>query len=215
MILYWFLLLLTAAIAYSIGSLNTMVLASNFVFRRSLLKLGKGNVWLSNFRRIYGVPGFIKLFLVELVRDVLPILIGGLLLGFKEHADVGRAFAGFCLVLGRLYPIYYEFRGSHATLCLAAAAFFIDTSLGAAVLVLEIVVTWLSKYLSLGAVVGAVVCAVVSIMVLEDSLLIRLAIFTSILVLIKHIPALVRILSHKEEKLSLEEDITYKLDDSF
>ena len=215
MILYWVLLLLTAAIAYSIGSLDTMVLSSNFVFRRSLLKLGKGNVWLSNFRRIYGVPGFIKLFLVELVRDVLPILIGGLLLGFKEHADVGRAFAGFCLVLGRLYPIYYEFRGSHATLCLAAAAFFIDTSVGAAVLVVEIVVTWLSKYLSLGAVAGAVVCAVVSIMVLEDSLLIRLAIFMSILVLIKHIPALVRILSHKEEKLSLEEDITYKLDDSF
>ena len=97
MILYWFLLLLTAAIAYGIGSLDTMVLSSNFVFRRSLLKLGKGNVWLSNFRRIYGVPGFIKLFLVELVRDVLPILIGALLLGFKGHADVGRAFAGFCL----------------------------------------------------------------------------------------------------------------------
>lgn len=215
MILYWFLLLLIAVIAYSIGSLDTMVLASNFVFRRSLLKLGKGNLWLSNFRRIYGVPGFIKLFLIELVRDVLPILIGGLLLGFKEHADVGRAFAGFCLVLGRLYPIYYGFHGSHATLCLAASAFFIDTSVGASILVVELLVTWLSKYLSLGAVAGAVIGALVSIMVLEDPLLIRLSIFMSILIVIKHLPAIVRILGHREEKLSLTEDITYKLDDTF
>ena len=74
---YWILLLLTALIAYLFGSLRSVVIASNFVFHRSLLRLGKGNVWLSNFRRIYGLGGFIRLGLVELVKDLLPILIGG------------------------------------------------------------------------------------------------------------------------------------------
>ena len=88
MILYWFLLLITAALSYGIGSLSTMLLASKYVFRTRLRSLGTGNVWFSNFRRIYGIGGFIKLLIVELVKDVIPILIGGLLLGFIEIMTV-------------------------------------------------------------------------------------------------------------------------------
>ena len=36
MIVYWILLLITAFIAYCMGSLDSVVLASNFVFRRDL-----------------------------------------------------------------------------------------------------------------------------------------------------------------------------------
>ena len=112
MIVYWVLLLTTALFAYLIGSLDTLVLASNFVFHRNLRRLGGSDVWLSNFYRIYGVKGFVKLLAVELIRDALPLLIGSLLLGIKGHADAGRAFAGFVLVLARLWPAIYGFRGS-------------------------------------------------------------------------------------------------------
>ena len=81
MIVYWLLLLPTALVAYIFGSMDTMVLASNFVFRQNLRRLGQGNRWLSNFRRLYGIPGFLGLALVEVIKDLLPILIGGWLLG--------------------------------------------------------------------------------------------------------------------------------------
>ena len=146
MILYWFLLLLIAVVAYGVGSMSTMVIASNFVFRTSLRRLGKGNVWLSNFRRIYGVWGAVRLLLTELVKDALPILFGALLLGFKGHADVGRAFAGLCLVLGRLYPLFYDFKGSHATVCMICMGLFINPSLGiAAAVVFAVLMALLFK----------------------------------------------------------------------
>ena len=47
MIVYWLLLLLTAAVAYVFGSMDSMVLASNFVFRQNLRRLGSGNRWIS------------------------------------------------------------------------------------------------------------------------------------------------------------------------
>ena len=81
MILYWILLILTAFIAYTFGSLDTMVLASNFVFRRNLRRLGNSATWFSNFQRVYGIGGFAKLLVIELVKDIVPVLIGGLLLG--------------------------------------------------------------------------------------------------------------------------------------
>ena len=169
MIVYWLLLLPTALVAYIFGSMDTMVLASNFVFRQNLRRLGQGNRWLSNFRRLYGIPGFIKLALVEVIKDLLPILIGGWLLGIKGHADVGRAFACFCLVLGRLYPVFYDFKGSHAGIAL----------------------------------------------VVDGDLVLRLLVFSAGLILFKHIPALIRIVQGREFRYSLEEDITYKLDERF
>ena len=215
MIVYWLLLLPTALVAYIFGSMDTMVLASNFVFRQNLRRLGQGNRWLSNFRRLYGVPGFIKLALVEVIKDLLPILIGGWLLGIKGHADVGRAFACFCLVLGRLYPVFYDFKGSHAGIALVVGAFTLNSSVGGAALVVLALVTWFGRYLSLGAVAAAAVAMMVSVLVGEGDLVLRLLVFSAGLILFRHIPALIRIVQGREFRYSLEEDITYKLDERF
>ena len=215
MIVYWLLLLPTALVAYIFGSMDTMVLASNFVFRQNLRRLGQGNRWLSNFRRLYGIPGFIKLALVEVIKDLLPILIGGWLLGIKGHADVGRAFACFCLVLGRLYPVFYDFKGSHAGIALVVGAFTLNSSVGAAALVVLALVTWFGRYLSLGAVAAAAVAMMVSVLVVDGDLVLRLLVFSAGLILFKHIPALIRIVQGREFRFSLEEDITYKLDERF
>ena len=215
MIVYWLLLLPTALVAYIFGSMDTMVLASNFVFRQNLRRLGQGNRWLSNFRRLYGIPGFIKLALVEVIKDLLPILIGGWLLGIKGHADVGRAFACFCLVLGRLYPVFYDFKGSHAGIALVIGAFTLNSSVGGAALVVLALVTWFGRYLSLGAVAAAAVAMMVSVLVVDGDLVLRLLVFSAGLILFKHIPALIRIVQGREFRFSLEEDITYKLDERF
>ncbi len=215
MIVYWLLLLPTALVAYIFGSMDTMVLASNFVFRQNLRRLGQGNRWLSNFRRLYGIPGFIKLALVEVIKDLLPILIGGWLLGIKGHADVGRAFACFCLVLGRLYPVFYDFKGSHAGIALVVGAFTLNSSVGGAALVVLALVTWFGRYLSLGAVAAAAVAMMVSVLVVDGDLVLRLLVFSAGLILFKHIPALIRIVQGREFRFSLEEDITYKLDERF
>ena len=215
MIVYWLLLLPTALVAYVFGSMDTMVLASNFVFRQNLRRLGEGNRWLSNFRRLYGIPGFIKLALVEVIKDLLPILIGGWLLGVKGHADVGRAFACFCLVLGRLYPVFYGFKGGHAGIALVVGAFTLSSSVGGAALVVLALVTWFGRFLSLGAVAAAAVVMMVSVLVVDGDLVLRLLVFASGLILFKHIPALIRIIQGWEFRFSLKEDITYKLDERF
>lgn len=213
MSIYWLLLGLTAIVSYLFGSMDTMVLASNFVFRRNLLRLGDHSSWLSNFRRLFGIKGFFKLLVVEIIKDAIPIVIGSLLLGTRGHADVGAAFAGFVLVLGRLFPVFYGFRGSHATVAMIAAGFAAGTSVGAAAMIAAAGVIVVTRYLSLGTVAGAVVLVMVSVLAVDDSLILRLALFTAALVLVKHIPAMIRLVRRVEPRLSLKEDITYKLDE--
>lgn len=213
--IYTVLLIIIAVIAYGCGSMSSVVIASNFVFHANLRRLGRGNSALSNFRRIYGVKGLLKLLLVEIVRDVLPILIGGLLMGIKGQAAVGRTFAGFCFVLGQLYPVFYDFKGSHALVAMLVTMFFVNFSGALAVLLFVVAGIWLTKYVSFGTVAGAAVMCVASLLLVDDPLVMKLALFSGLLVLFKHIPAISRILSGKELKLSLQEDISYKLDNKF
>ena len=213
MSIYWPLLGLTAIVAYLFGSMDTMVLASNFVFHRNLMRLGDHTRFISNFRRLFGIGGFFKLLAVELVKDLVPILVGSLLLGIRGHADVGRAFAGFVLVLGRLFPVFYGFRGSHASVAMIVAAFMVGNSVGAAAMIVTAGVIALTRYLSLGTAAGAVVYMMVSVLAVDDSLLLRLALMTAGLVLLRHIPAMIRLVRRTEPRLSLKEDITYKLDE--
>ena len=215
MILNWFLLLLTAFFAYGIGSVSTLRVASRYLFRRNLEKLGKGNVWLSNFRRLFGPLGFLKLGLVEILKDLLPILLGALLIGFRERPDIGRAFAGFCLLMGRLWPVFNRYRGCHGSVALIVAAFGIEGSVGVTVAAAVILGTWLGKTYSMGAIAGAVALAAVSVLVVDEQLILILAALTAGLVLVRHIPAIRRILRRQEEKISLVQDISYKFDEKF
>ena len=215
MIGYWILLLITAFIAYCFGSVSTLSIASVFVFHRDLHRIGTKSLFVSNFRRLYGWKGALKLLGVELVRDLIPILIGGLLLSIKGHADIGRAFAGFCLVLGRLFPCFNRFRGSCATMCLIVSMFCSNLSLGIATALVAIGVTCLSRYLSAGAIAGALASMLVTVLVVDDSLLRMLLFLTAGIVLVKNLPAIRRIANKTEMRMSLEEDISYKFDETF
>ena len=173
MSIYWLLLGITAVFAYFFGSMDTMVLASNFVFHRNLKRLGDHSRWLSNFRRLFGISGFFKLLAVEM----------------------------------------YRFRGSHASVAMIVAASTAASSVGIAAAVVTAGVIALTRYLSLGTLAGMVVYVMVAVLAVDDALLLRLALLTAALILVKHIPAIVRLFRGTEPRLSWKEDITYKLDE--
>lgn len=210
---YWIFSILTAVIAYFFGCLNTQVIASNFIFHTNLRRLGRGNTWLSNFRRIYGYKGLLKLALLEFVKDALPLIIGGRLFASSGNAEVGRALAAFCLVLGRMYPSIYGFRGSYAVAPVIIGAMFVSFSVGAAALVVCVLVTWATKYLALGNLAGGIVMTVVGLLIIDNTLAMRLCLFIVVLVVIRMVPALSRIMAKKEERLNLKMDISYKFDE--
>lgn len=213
--IYFILLLLTAIPAYILGSMSTLTVASVYVFRKNLRKLGTGGVWLSNFWRIYGWKGTLKLLITELVRDGVPVLLGAILLSFKGHADVGRAFAVFCLVFGRLYPVLYDFRGTHATAVLIVGAFMINVPLGFAVLVFTGGVFAFTRLVTAATVTGAVTLIVASLLLVDNKTVVLVCLFTMLVMLVKHVPCVLAVLNGKEKRIEFKKDISYKLDEKF
>ncbi len=215
MIFFWIFLILIGALAYLAGSLSTIRIASIFVYHRDLRRLGRGNTWLSNFRRIYGNGGIVTLFVIEIVKDLLPVLIGGWLLGIKEQALLGRAFAGFCLVLGRLWPVFNRFRGSYASLCVAVAAICVRPAIGGMSLAVFIFLLGFKRYMSVATLAEVIVYVALSMILIDESIIMTLCILTGLLVLIRLTPKIMQLIQGEEEKLSFKEDISYKFDQKF
>ena len=94
-----------------------------------------------------------------------------------------------------------------------AAAFTAGTSVGASVMIAAFGVIVITRYLSLGALAGAAVYAMITVLAVDDALVLRLALFTVGLVILRHIPSIIRLVRRTEPRLSLKEDITYKLDE--
>ncbi len=214
MIIYCILLLIVAIPAYGLGSMSSRAIAGRFVFKENVLRYGRGrgNAWLSNFYRVFGVRGFLILLVTELLRDGAAIGIGALLLGTKGHADAGAAFAGFCLVMGRLWPVFYDLKGSYAIICLVMTGLCVSPAVGVVVTIVAISALIFSRRLSVSALLAGFFMIVVSVVALDDEVM-WLCVAAGVAVVVRHIGCIYRILMGTEEKISLRQDLSYKFDE--
>ena len=166
------LLSVTAIIAYVCGSLRSDYIASNLIFHRDLLRYSRDNTGITRFLKDFGKLGAIKLLLVEIAKIVLPVLIGGWLLSIEDHADIGRAFALLCAMLGCIFPILYRFRGESTLVLLPVGMMIVNGEVGFLGIAALAGVYLLTHYVSLAAISSALVMVLVSLMAV-DALIVR------------------------------------------
>ena len=158
------LLVLIAAAAYVLGSVNGSIIVSRYLFHSDVRTMGSGNAGLTNFYRNYGPKGIAGVLGIDIAKGVLAALIGGLVFPLAtgdqalkpEYVDIGRLFAVFCLILGHVFPVFYGFRGGKGILCGVSAVFIVDYNAGVIALVVFVLAFLLTRYVSLGSVLGTI-----------------------------------------------------------
>ena len=111
------LLAAIAVFSYLLGGLNGAIIASKYVFHRDVRDYGSGNAGLTNFYRTFGAPGLAIVIGTDVLKTVIAVVAGGLIMGTQGAAATGQVFAGFCVMLGHIYPVFYGFRGGKGVLC--------------------------------------------------------------------------------------------------
>ena len=95
------------------------------------------------------------------------------------------------------------------------AGLVLSPSVGIAAAAVAAAAAWASKYFSLGALLEAVIVIITGVLVVENDIALRLLIGSAALVLLRHLPSLLRILRGQEPRFSFRRDLTYKLDERF
>jgi glycerol-3-phosphate acyltransferase PlsY len=215
------LLVLIAAAAYVLGSVNGSIIVSRYLFHSDVRTMGSGNAGLTNFYRNYGPKGIAGVLGIDIAKGVLAALIGGLVFPLAtgdqalkpEYVDIGRLFATFCLILGHVFPVFYGFRGGKGILCGVSAVFIVDYNAGVIALVVFVLAFLLTRYVSLGSVLGTISVPVTLLAKGFSGLCLILACLSVLLVVMKHGENIVRIIRHKEPRFVFRRDLSHKLDD--
>jgi glycerol-3-phosphate acyltransferase PlsY len=161
----WLMFLAIPLAAYAIGAIPFGLLiarAKGVDLRAS----GSGNIGATNVGRTLGKPWGILCFLLDFAKGAGPAMAAGWLIGAMgrdgapTHAQqLSWLLVGAACVLGHVFPIWLGFRGGKGVatgLGTVMGMYPYFTLAGAAAFVVWVVVTMLSRYVSLGSIVGCI-----------------------------------------------------------
>lgn len=194
-----------AVLAYSLGCFNGAVVVSRFILRNDIRNHGSGNAGLTNFYRTFGGPLTVVVILSDVVKAVIAILFSVWIFGMMspELVVFSKYWAGMFCLLGHMFPCTFQFRGGKGILSGGTIAIMIDWRLALVVWGGFILLTLLTRYVSLGSCWAAASFPFATGFIYRDPLLIGLAIFIGGLVLWKHRGNIKRLAAGTESKFTL------------
>ena len=198
-----FLLGVTAFLCYFLGNIDGAAIASRFVFRRRLRGTRGRRPGLRDYYNSYGVRGLFLIPALDAAKALLAALLGWLLLRAVRHGEVGLLFAGFCVLLGHMFPILRRFRGGTGKLCFLMVALAFDWRVGLGCLAVFLVALIFSRYVALSCLISALFCPLLIWMTGYDTLHGELALFCAIILAVRHAENILRMFIGTEPRLSL------------
>ncbi|MHB1310901.1 MAG: glycerol-3-phosphate 1-O-acyltransferase PlsY [Gemmatimonadaceae bacterium] len=155
------------ALSYLSGSIPTAYLAGRLVKGIDLRTVGSGNLGATNVYRVMGARLAALVFVVDLLKGALPVLLlPGLVLTAVEmeatSAPVWLGIAcGVAAILGHAKPVFLLWRGGGKGVATAAGIFLALAPLPLGIALLAFVlVLWRTGYVSAGSLSGGVVLVV-------------------------------------------------------
>ncbi len=201
------LCLLSAAIAYLLGSVNTSMLVSKFM-GKDVRKEGSGNAGATNTLRVFGKGAAAVVVLGDALKGIVAILIARLLYGLFNttgNAELPAYAAGLCVVLGHNFPLYFGFKGGKGIMTSAAVIFMLDWQIGIIVLICAVVIMAVTRYVSLGSCIACLIFPAAVIMFHgDDGYFVALSFAMAALAIFMHRANIVRLIKGTESKLNFK-----------
>lgn len=190
---------ITAILAYLVGSINCGVILSREKFGRDIREDGSKNAGATNMLRVYGKKAAALTFLGDVLKSAVASVIGRLMLGY-----LGAFVAGLLCIVGHAYPIFFKFRGGKGVVAISTMCLL--TNPGVFLIMLGIFLTILFgfKMVSLASVMIMVVYPFVLFNVgyMGPGLHVVISVIAALFVIYLHRGNIARIYNHTESKIS-------------
>ena len=194
-------IVLTALFSYLLGNLNGAILLSRLVEKDDVRRHGSGNAGLTNFYRTFGGPLTAVVILTDVLKAVLAVLLGQWLLGGLYV--LGKYWAGLFCLLGHMFPCMFHFKGGKGILSGGTIAIMIDWRIALVVWGGFLLLTILTRYVSLGSLWAGASFPFVTWYCYPDPVIVVLGFACGGLVVWQHRANIKRLLSGTENKFSL------------
>ncbi len=200
--------LAVALAAYFLGCFNGAVIVSKYILHDDVRTHGSGNAGLTNFFRTFGGPLTLVVILLDVVKAIVAVLLGVWAVGgWLGHGApfmvvLGKYWAGLFCLLGHMFPCMFHFKGGKGILSGGAIAIMIDWRIALVVWGGFLLLTILTRYVSLGSIWAGGSFPFATWFVYQNLLLTILAVVIGWGVVWMHRANIGRLLRGEENKLS-------------
>ena len=221
MFMGYFYLIAAVVISYLLGSINFAVILSWAYMKKDVRTLGSGNAGMTNMLRSVGVVPGILTFVGDVLKGVAAAMIGKYLL-FGGLFDVSSVTwinpvymsyicASVCQI-GHIFPVYYGFRGGKSVATGVGGLAVCDWRSAIVALAVFLIVLLITGVISAGSVIGTATVPFSAYFINRhidydpETLFIRVVLATIVasLIIIAHIPNIIRLFKGEEKKLRIK-----------
>jgi glycerol-3-phosphate acyltransferase PlsY len=189
------MLLLTAVLAYLLGSIPFGIVMARAFGLGDLRAIGSGNIGATNVLRTgHKLAAFLTL-LGDSGKGAAAVLIARALVG-----EDGAGVAALCAMLGHLYPVFLKFKGGKGVATFLGTLLALSFPVGLAACATWLLVAIVTRYSSLSALVAALLAPIYTIVFyhLHGALLVAIL---SALIFYKHLENIARLRAGSETKI--------------
>lgn len=196
--------LLTSAIAYLLGSINTSIIVSKLMGKSDIRNFGSGNAGVTNTLRVMGkIPALIVVF-GDFLKGIIAVLLAKyIFLYFDVSGEIliPQYFSALFVIVGHIYPIYFGFKGGKGIMTSIATVFVLDWEIAIILLLIFITIFFATRYVSLGSVIcSAMYPILVNMFHREDRFFVITSVLMAALAIFKHRTNIVRLVRGTESK---------------
>lgn len=144
-----------AVVAYLMGSISSGLLVARVLGGPNLREVGSKNTGASNALRTMGMKGGIATFVGDIVKALIPCLIGRAWMGLP-----GAMVAGLFVIIGHNWPIFFQFKGGKGVSSMTAVMLVSFWWQAIICYLVTIAVIALTRFISLGSIVMVTLFAI-------------------------------------------------------
>ena len=208
--------IITAIIAYCIGSVNFSVIISKKMAGFDVREKGSGNAGSTNVLRTVGKKAAALTLVCDILKGVVAIAISMIIGNIVEGAnrELLLQIAGIAVVIGHTFPIFFGFKGGKGVATSLGILLMSNWKIGLICLVFALMLMLLTRMVSLGSCGAAVLFPVLTLFindsytVLTDgkkgSTYLIYSVILAVIVLYNHRSNIKRLLNGTENKLSFK-----------
>ncbi len=118
--------------------------------------IGSGSTGATNVKRVLGKKWFFIVMLLDAFKGALPVILAKLYAGDVSGVGLFPVLAAVAVIIGHSKPIFLQFKGGKSVASGVGTILALNWQVGLIIALVWSVVTYFSKYVSLGSIVALV-----------------------------------------------------------
>ena len=173
-----------------------LVICGKLIWKKDLRRFGSHNIGATNAWRILGKKAGLLIFVLDFIKGQLGVMLGACLFGTPGAMVMG----GLCAMFGHIFPLFLGFKGGKGVATGLGVMAALMPKITAIIFIVWLVLTVLTRYVSVGSIVAALLAPILAACFKEPSVYFSFALAAAVVIIWRHRENIARLKAGRENK---------------